>query len=113
MEHEQIFDLLRKHGPEIIDGKQIEVSGSGSWKTLTVSDEKTGEVSVEKKFYKAEFNEVIANPEYSSYIEDLLELALVRKMSSDEGVDIDTDSYEEVRSVAMELEEDLLVHPEA
>ena len=113
MEHEQIFDLLRKHGPEIIDGKQVEVSGSGSWKTLTVSDEKTGEVFIEKKFYKADFDKVIADAEYSNYIEDLLELALVRKMSSSEGMDIDTDSYEEVRAVAMEMEEDLVIDPEA
>jgi len=113
VEHEQIFDLLRKHGPEVIGGKQVEVAGSGSWKTLTVSDGKTGEVFAEKKFYKAEFNEVIANPEYSDYISDLLERALVRKMSSAEGMDIDTDSYEEVRSVAMEIEEDLVIDPEA
>ena len=77
VEHEQIFDLLRKHGPEVIGGKQVEVAGSGSWKTLTVSDGKTGEVFTEKKFYKAEFDEVIANPEYSGYIADLLELSLI------------------------------------
>lgn len=113
VEHEQIFDLLRKHGPEVIGGKQVEVAGSGSWKTLTVSDGKTGEVFTEKKFYKAEFDEVIANPEYSGYIADLLERALVRKMSSSDGVDIDLDSYEEVRAVAMEMEEDLVLDPEA
>ena len=113
VEHEQIFDLLRKHGAEVVNGKQIEISGSGSWKTLTVSDEKTGEVFVEKKFYKADFDEVMNSPEYSDYVADLLELALVRKMSSLEGVDIDTNSYEEVRSVAMEMEEDLLIDPEA
>jgi recombination protein RecA len=112
VEHEQVFDLLRKHGAEVIDGKQVEISGSGSWKTLTVSDEKTGEVAMEKKFYKADFDEIMKDPEYSDYIEDLLELALVRKMSTSEGVDIDLDSYEEVRSVAMEIEEDLVIDPE-
>ena len=30
-----------------------------------------------------------------------------------EGVDIDTNSYEEVRAVAMEMEEDLVIDPEA
>ena len=30
-----------------------------------------------------------------------------------DGVDIDIDSYEEVRSVAMEMEEDLVINPEA
>ena len=113
VEHEQIFDLLRKHGPEIIGDKQVEISGSGSWKTLTVSDAATGEVIVERKFYKADFNRVMKDPNHSTYIDDLLELALVRKMTSMEGVEIDTESYEEVRSVAMELEEDLVIDPEA
>jgi recombination protein RecA len=112
VEHEQVFDLLRKHGAEVIDGKQVEISGSGSWKTLTVSDPVTGEVDVEKKFYKADFDEVMKSPEYSGYVDDLLELALVRKMSP-EGVDVDLDSYEEVRSIAMEMEADLVIDPEA
>ena len=43
------------------------------------------------------------NPEYSKYIDDLLEAALVRKNSSND-IDIDTESYEEVRSIAMDME---------
>ena len=31
-EHEQVFDLLRKHGPETVDGKEVSVGGSGTWK---------------------------------------------------------------------------------
>ena len=37
-EHEQVFDVLRKFGPTIAAGKQIEISGTGSWKTLVVTD---------------------------------------------------------------------------
>jgi recombination protein RecA len=109
-EHEQIFDLLRKNGPETLAGKLIEVSGSGSWKSLTVVDEKTGELLAEKKFYKADFDQVMRDPEYSSYIDDLLETVLVRNLSND--IDIDPESYEEIRAVAMELSDDI-VDPEA
>ena len=108
-EHEQIFDLLRKHGEETIDGKVVAVSGTGSWKSLTVVDSNTGEVVVEKKFYKAEFDQIIKDPELGPYIEDLLERALVKKVDVSE-FNIDPESYEEVRSVAMSLDE--IVSPE-
>ena len=104
VEHEQVFDLLRKHGQEEIDGKIVEISGNGSWKSLIVAAANTGEVLVEKKFYKADFDRVMKDPEYSSYVNDLLERALVRKLKSDDP-DIDPESYEEVRAVALEVED--------
>lgn len=100
-EHVQIFDVLRKHGPEVIDGKEVGVAGTGSWKTFTVTDTVTGEVLVEKKFHKPSFNEVMNNPEYSGYIDSLLEVVMVKKMSS-EDYDIDAESYEEIRSIALD-----------
>jgi recombination protein RecA len=103
-EHEQVFDLLRKHGSEEIDGKSIEVSGSGSWKTFSVTDTSTGEVLIEKKFYKIDFGGVMRDPAYSSYIDNLLESALVRKLY-DEEPDIDPESYEEVRAVSLDIED--------
>jgi recombination protein RecA len=103
VEHEQIFDLLRKHGEEVIDKNVVAVTGTGSWKSLTVANAKTGEVVVEKKFYKADFDKVMKDPEYSDYIDNLLEAALVRKINVEE-MDIDINSYEEVRSVAMGLD---------
>ena len=112
VEHEQIFDVLRKHGPESSGGKVVQIGGNGSWKTLTVSDEKTGEVYVEKKFYKSEFNEIMSNPEYSDYCDFLLERAMIKVMRSDEHMSIDPESYEEVRSIAMDLESEIL-DPEA
>ena len=110
-EHEQIFDVLRKHGSETIGENTIEISGSGSWKTLTVSNSKTGEVFVEKKFYKADFHKIMNDPEFNPYIEDLLEVAMVKKLDAAEDYDVDLESYEEVRSIAMELGE-AVVSPE-
>ena len=103
-EHEQVFDLLRKHGPETIDGKEICVSGTGGWKSFTIVDVNTGEVIVEKKFHKPSFNEIMTHPEYEDYIENLLEAAMVKKFSIQE-MNIDIDSYEEVKSIKDSLDE--------
>ncbi len=108
VEHEQIFDVLRKHGPESINGNVVTVGGTGAWKTLTVHNDKTGEVIIEKKFYKAEFNEILENPEYSLYCESLLEKAMVKIMRDDSHMCFDQDSYEEARSITMELETEIL-----
>jgi len=110
-EHEQVFDILRKHGPETIKGNEISVSGTGSWKTLSVINTKTGEAIVEKKFHKPKFNEIMSSPEYASYIDDLLEKAMVKIMHSND-FEIDSESYEEIRSLAVELDDEL-IDPEA
>jgi recombination protein RecA len=104
-EHEQLFDELRKHGKEIIDGNEVCVSGTGAWKQFTVSSVSTGEVLVDKKFHKSDFNELLKDAQYASYLDALLEQVMVRKMSNDDDMSIDAESYEEVRAVAMELEE--------
>lgn len=107
-EHEQIFDVLRKHGREVVGENEIQVTGSGSWKSLIVSSVKTGEVKVEKKFYKTDFDTILENPEYSPYLDALLERAMVRKMSNKEEMSIDAESYEEVRSISLEMEEEMI-----
>ena len=107
-EHEQVFDLLRKHGPETVDGKEITIGGSGTWKNLRVIDATTGEVLIDKKFYKSDFDKIVENPEYASYVDDLLEKTLVKKIESTEDMDIDPESYEEIRSVALEMEASLI-----
>ena len=48
------------------------------------------------------------NPAYKSYIEAALEDALVTKMASRDGLDVDAESYEEVRAIALELNEEVL-----
>jgi hypothetical protein len=100
-EHEQVFDLLRKHGSEMIDGHEVEVSGTGAWKNLTVVSPK-GEVVVEKKFYKSDFNELIDDKLHGPWIDKLLEKAMIRKNQT-EDPDIDAESYTEVKAVAEEI----------
>ena len=102
-EHEQVTDLLRSSDDVTVGGKTYSVEGAGAWKTLTVSDEKTGEVLVEKKFTKGGMEDLLKNPEYSPHIELMLEEILVKKFQGNP--DFDTDSYEEVRAVAMDMAE--------
>ena len=98
-EHEQVFDELG--GASILGGKDVVVSGTGAWKTLVVNDSKTGEVIAEKKFYKADFGDVWKDPAYAPYIDALLEQCMVRKMTGE--ADLDIESYEEVRSAVAEI----------
>ncbi len=113
VEHEQVFDLLRKHckdnGPIEIGGRVIAVEGTGAWKRLSVASAKTGEEIIEKKFYKADFGDVWSDKQYEQYVDALLEHALVRKMSDDSEVDFDAESYSEVDALAenLSLQEDL------
>ena len=101
-EHEQLFDLLRQHGPESINGLRLEIAGTGAWKTFTVMREDTGEMIIDKKFYKAEFDKQLSDPELTDFLDDLIAAAMTKKRSS-ESADVDAESYEEVRSIAMEL----------
>ena len=108
-EHEQMFDLLRKNGPEEVDNYHIEVSGTGAWKTLSVSTLDNGELLVDNKFYKADFDKVINHPTYGQYIDMLLEKVMIRKNETDDP-DIDPESYSEVEEVARHV---MNVHEDA
>ena len=112
VEHEQVFDVLRKHGRTETGEHETVVAGTGAWKTLTVSSNSTGKTLFEKKFYKADFGDVWNNPEYSPYIDAILEDAMISKMTNLDSVVVDAESYEEVRSIAMELGEEV-IDPEA
>lgn len=100
-EHEQIFDLLRKHGAEVIDKNTVEVSGSGAWKLLSVYSE-DGELIVEKKFYKADFDQIISHPEYGPWVDKLLERVMIRNNETQDP-DINPESYEEIKEVANQI----------
>ncbi len=100
-EHEQVFDMLRKHGEEVINGYTVHVGGNGAWKNLSVWDDQ-GEEIIQKKFYKSDFDEIMSHPEYKSYIDDLLERVMIRKIATDEP-DIDPESYTEIESVAQHV----------
>jgi hypothetical protein len=103
VEHEHLFDVLRDAGPRAVRDNSISVSGDGAWKLFTVSELATGKTILEKKFYKADFGELLQSPTFSPYLQDLIEAVMVRKLGEDHESDIDTDSYEEVRSAMMDL----------
>ncbi len=107
-EHEQLFDVLRKHGKVETATHAIEVGGTGSWKTFMVSDRKTGEILIEKKFYKADFNDLLADEKFKPYLDQLIEGVFIRGIENPVEMEIDTESYEEVRSIALEIEDDLI-----
>jgi recombination protein RecA len=107
-EHEQLFDVLRKHGPADVGKHIIEIAGTSSWKTLTVTEKKTKKTIVEKKFYKSDFFEILENPEYQGFIHTLMKCAFIKGENNPAEYDIDHDSYEEMRSIALEIEDDLL-----
>ena len=80
VEDEYLFDEVRSHckenGPVKKGGKDINISGEGAWKELSVTDSKTGEVLLEKKFYKSEFGDLMKDEKYRVYIMDAIDAAL-------------------------------------
>ena len=103
VEHEELFDLLRKHGEEIINNKSIKVAGSGQWKNFQVVCCESGEVLIEKKFRKAAFNEIMKDPDYKPYLDQLIEKAMVKVMTTTDGVDIDAESLSELEALQAEM----------
>lgn len=110
VEHEELFDLLRKHCKEndvIEDNVLYKIEGSGAWKTISTTDVATGEVTAEKKFYKVNFDEIVKSDEWEKAVDILTASAMFKKLGSIDGVDIDSESYEEVQALADELDMDL------
>ena len=102
-EHEELFDLLREIGEVTLDdGTVINVSGTGSWKNLAVTNP-SKEVIVDKKFYKSGFGDVMQDPETGPWVSAMLEKALVKSSVTAADVDIDPESYEDVRALADQL----------
>ncbi len=106
VEHEELFDMLRKNGPEEVNGYLVDISGSSQWKKLEVTDVSTGEMIIEKKFRKNQFDEIMKNEEYKDFILDLTEAALVKMMGNPNSFDIDPESYEEIKALSEELDLD-------
>lgn len=102
VEHEELFDVLRAYSDDNTveaDGKLIRLSGTSAWKELNVSDAKTGEVLLTKKFYKADFGDVMSDPQYKDHVQSLMDAALIRKpeqahIDADSRVTVDPDGYE-------------------
>ena len=93
--------MLRKHGQETIDDYGIEVSGTGAWKNLTVYSPE-GEIIVDKKFYKSDFDKLINDNIHGPWVDKLLEKAMIRKNQT-EDPDIDPESYSEVEEVSKQV----------
>ena len=101
VEHEFIFDEVRAHcedkGPIKRNGVLINVSGTGAWKELVVKND-AGEIIVQKKFYKAEFGDLMKDPTYSTYLADAIETTYTIDMNADAVTDVgetpDTDADE-------------------
>lgn len=104
IEHEEIFDSLRDHGEETIDGHRVFVGGDGAWKKMLVTAP-DGKVLIDRKFYKADFADLLKDKELIPWLDKLLDAVYIRTaIESIDQVDIDTDSYEEVRSLSEELD---------
>jgi recombination protein RecA len=101
-EHEELFDILRAHGPDMVNDHQVTIEGTSTWKRLAVVNEKN-ETILEKKFYKSDFLELMNDAKYKDWIDGLLEKAMTRTTVKAEDVEIDPESYEEVRSLADQL----------
>lgn len=99
VEHEEIFDVLREHcaskGPLEKDGKLIHVEGTGGWKTLAVKNAQTNVVELEKKFTKNRFDEVINDPVFGPYVEDLLEHVMVKTPDQVRRDDVEVEKEEQ------------------
>lgn len=101
-EHEQMFDVLRKTSPYEVGDLEIAIEGTGAWKSLIVTNTKEGKVIEEKKFRKAEFNELLNSPQYQDYIYDALEVCMIKKFNQDP--DIDPESFVEIQALSDAIE---------
>src|SRR6056300_1630070 len=115
-EHEQAFDVLRRFckdsGSVAFGPYQISVEGTGAWKTLIVAETETGEIKIEKKFYKTDFGEVWQDPDYNRFVNAVFNAAYADIVGdSFKSADISAESYEEMRQISMDLGEDF-VDPE-
>lgn len=92
VEHEEIFDVLREAGERQIGDNIICVSGTTAWKVFTVTNVTSGTVLVEKKFHKSDFGDMLKDPQYKDYLEDLIDAVMVRTRDD---ADLVADSDEE------------------
>ena len=110
VEHEYIFDEVRSHCEKnkvfaefesTKDGKkkvEVSISGASQWRLLTVSDATTGEVLVEKKFYKSDFGDIMKDPAYKPFVDKAIEAAYTMTAGEalGEGETPETDDHDPV-----------------
>lgn len=85
VEHEYIFDEVRAHCEknkvliDYTDDKgnvtkaNVNISGAQQWRLLTVNDETTGQILIEKKFYKSAFDEIMKDPAYKPFVDKVID----------------------------------------
>lgn len=109
VESDYIFDECRawctknpsKAVLEITDKKNqkrevyADISGAGAWKELSVVDTKSGEIVLEKKFYKNDFANLMKDPEYKIYIDKIVDCAYTVTYNSSDEIDDSPDTDEE------------------
>ena len=93
---------IEEHGPNMINDHEVIFEGTGAWKTMRVTNEKNENI-IEKKFHKSDFGDMWKDPLYKSWIDGLLEKALIRTAVSTADLDIDSESYEEMRALRDQL----------
>lgn len=77
-EHEQLYQHITRAGPlKLDDGTVISCGGGSTWKELKVVDPK-GDVTLSKKFYKHNFDRLMADDTYRPYIDMLLDHAFIK-----------------------------------
>ena len=103
-EHEEIFDLLRAAGKDMVNDHEVSIEGNGAWKTLNVMNS-DGINILTRKFYKSDFGDLIKDPEVGPWIDGFLEKVMVKTQVKPEDVEIDEESYEEMKSLADQLVE--------
>jgi hypothetical protein len=104
VEYEELFDVLRSYCDEHRiekDGKLLSLSGVSQWKELNVSDASTGEVLINKKFYKSEFGNIMRDVQFKTHVDNIIDAALVRTIEQDlhdhdERLPIDPNGYEKI-----------------
>jgi recombination protein RecA len=111
VEHEYIFDEVRAycvdndvlteytHPKNGVSKAKINVSGTGAWKELVVSDESTGEIILEKKFYKADFGDLMKDPLYKPFLDKAIESAYTIVNSTDTEYNTDDDVTTEAETI--------------
>ena len=109
VEDDYLFDECRSYCDnnavsfDQVDGKttrklNAKISGAGAWKELVVNDATTGEILVEKKFYKSEFGDLMRDEKYSPFINKIIDAALTitpGAMETDAGSENPTDDGSE------------------
>lgn len=108
VEHEYVFDECRAYCEnnkvlfEHVDAKgtntvvSASIVGTSAWKELVVNDTATGEVIVQKKFHKPDFDQIMKDPAYKPFVDKVIEATytIVRSVET-EGETPDTDDGEE------------------